>query len=381
MIYLFVYTRLENFDYRLIYAPDNQVLSQPIRNEFIDFAREVINTDYYGEILTPRNAIIKRDAKTLVGIGCNNRELGTVQMKKENREVRVFFGIYYDKELADSQIATMVEINFYKNLFTQYIAPKMSLSRRYEDQVNSIVQSVEIPDTIPNAYSEEINVNSEIDVCRIHSCKTNPYALIKACLRFKDIDAVTFLNTDAHASKAPLYKFHNATVVNSESEKDLHYADKEVINNGGIVQLPDDIDDDNSCIYRYIDKSMGILSRAGICPRKFITLFAKKCGLEVIEKGNIDTGKSVCKKVEKAEHIAPTSAIKEINAFHSSKEERRMEMAELQARYKSSGKIQEFNENNKPGATSTETSMQSVIDEIATIEKKTRNPFDLEKIN
>ena len=37
--YLFIYTRLDKFDYRLLYAPDIKILPSHIRDTFINFAR------------------------------------------------------------------------------------------------------------------------------------------------------------------------------------------------------------------------------------------------------------------------------------------------------------------------------------------------------
>ncbi len=69
--YLFIYSRLERFDYRLIYAPSQSFLPSPTRDDFVSFAREVINTDNVanGGLNTARWSVIRRGNKVLFGGG------------------------------------------------------------------------------------------------------------------------------------------------------------------------------------------------------------------------------------------------------------------------------------------------------------------------
>lgn len=221
MAYLFVYTRLESFDYRLIYAPSDKHLPQPNRGEFIDFAREVINTDVFGDIKSPRHAIIKREQYTLIGLGCNSVELGVIQSLVETRAIRVFIGVYFDHSLSDAQIQSFTEIGFYKDLYSQYITPLWHTNKRNETKVNSIVQPVEILESVSLSRSAEIKVNSCANLCEIYPCRVNVFSLLKSCIQYKDIDAVTLLNSEDHIKEATLYKFHNATIIGFEDTRTL----------------------------------------------------------------------------------------------------------------------------------------------------------------
>ncbi len=79
--FLFIYTRLDKFDYRLLYAPDKSFLPSPVREKFIDFAREVVNTDNLnnGRILAPRWSMMKENNLVLIGVGCYNNSLGVTE--------------------------------------------------------------------------------------------------------------------------------------------------------------------------------------------------------------------------------------------------------------------------------------------------------------
>lgn len=223
MAYLFIYTRLENFDYRLVYAPECSFLPKDIRSEFIDFAREVIDSDLFGDISSARNAMIKRGSKTMIGLGINAQELDVIESTVEKRSIRVFLGLCFDNAVSDAQLCTLLDQQYYRTLYKEYITPLWGTNRRYENKVNSNIQSIEIPAAERCPSHGVISVNQRNNVCQIHPADIDTFSLFKACIKNEYSDAVTLLNSENHILKAPMYKFHNATVLDSLSAKKVSF--------------------------------------------------------------------------------------------------------------------------------------------------------------
>lgn len=312
MAHLFIYTRLEKFDYRVLYAPDNQTLSGNMRNEFISFAREVINSDNFGDIQTPRYAMIKRGQKILVGIGCDTSIFGVQESTTETRRIRGFFGVFLEN-CSKRQLNTLSQIRFYQNLFETYVKPLWSLNRKEESKTNSVVQSINIEDSLADMASDShtVCVNTSSSVCEIFPNTIKSSELLASCILAENSDIVTSLNSDAHILNAPLYHFHNATIVGILENYTIKFASTSPKNKEGenISRFEHNrksatsewgenspirtrkksstrLDSDDGCISKIISKLISWMASCGINPKKFITLLADRFNLSVVDKND-----------------------------------------------------------------------------------------------
>lgn len=219
--YLFIYTRLDKFDYRLLYAPDIKILPSPIRDTFINFAREVINTDNIGNgpITSERWAMIKRDNLHLVGVGCYNNLLGHVESANEKRVVRGFFGLVFDS-YSQALSNKIFELDLYKDIFVNYVLPFWNLPKKDEYRTNSIIQEIDI-EACEKQDRGLISINDSPNICRVHSNMSSPYELFTSALSIKDADFVCNLNNSEHVLSHSLYAFKNITIVDNVSSFDI----------------------------------------------------------------------------------------------------------------------------------------------------------------
>lgn len=352
---IIAYSRLENHDYRLIYAPSKQLLSEPDRSEFTNFIREVINSDNFGSITAPRFAMIKRGDKCLIGVGCNNNFLGEVDTKIESREVRGFYGIVSDEPITWDQICLLCdsEISFYKAFFSKYIIPIWHTSKRDEDSINSIVEPIRLDvDTFPLSYID-IPINQDKDCCQIHSYVSDHRHLIYSCSLVKNGDIVVNINSEAHVISAPLYHFHNVTILNDKQNRLIEFNKKkhlEPVENLRVVRKNKSCRNEtpftkeNGCISRCIDKVEHFLGKYDISPMSFLKAFAKRHHMKVVKDvpndGNIIGAHSSLEEINQGEIHHP-SVSSEVEDFQKKKAHRRSFIEDLQAKFKENNSIEE----------------------------------------
>lgn len=330
MNYLFVYTRLEKFDYRLIFSPDNQTLPQPIRGEFIDFAREVVDTDNFGPIAIPRFAIVKRGNLSLIGVGCRNTVLGTCPSTEETREIRGFFGVVTDS-CSFEQINTLTNLEYYRYLFTKFIIPIWGISKREEDKINSIVQAITVPNTDLPFSQSLLDVNIDNNSCKVFPISTDAASLIKSCMSFNEVDAVVGLNSDKHILEAPLYIFHNVTICGVEEQSSLllKKEPRVILDSPPLKSVPEE----DRRIRRIIVKLAKYFSKYRISPIRFITLFTKKYNMKVVTS---DVPKDELDKISKVHHstVKPRTTtvdttLEELEDFKNRKGSRKNSIADI----------------------------------------------------
>lgn len=212
---LFVYSRLEKLDYRLIYAPPKSILSSPFRDDFIDFAREVVNVDNVlnGQINRLRWSLIKRENVVLVGIGCHNRQLGAQNVDFAGREVRGFFGVVINA-LNNDVINTLCDVKFYRNLYESFISPLWSITD--QRKVNSICQEVDIEETVINDIIR-VDINIDNSKFKIFPQNTEFKDVLYYAFRQDSVDVVFNLNNLQHITSADLYHFHNVTIIGNNN--------------------------------------------------------------------------------------------------------------------------------------------------------------------
>ena len=346
---LIIYTRLENFDYRLIYAPSKQILPEPHRSEFIDFIREVINSDNFGSIKSPRYAVIKRNDLFLIGVGCDNSCLGEVKSNIERREIRGFYGVVSNEPIKSSVIQFLSQLDFYKDLFSKHIIPKWHTSKRNEDDINSIVEpfNINVDEQLTPIF-DGLDINIDANLCKVYSDNIEPCSLINACLKCAIVDAVTNLNSEAHITSAPLYKFHNVTINESvfnktishkkqETEEFLEkrkkgYSDPAVTSTKKLR--------DEGCLSRCVDKVEHFLSKYSINPKSFLEIFAKRHHLRVISEKQVEESVLNSAPVQKSRlesiDISENVISSELDDFHNKRTHRRSLIEDLQTRYKES---------------------------------------------
>lgn len=218
-VYLFIYTRLDNFDYRLLYAPSEHMLPYPTRQKFIDFAREVINTDNLnnGTIAKPRWSIFKEDSLMLIGMGCYNELLGVVNQVCDTRSIRGFYGIVVDSP-CHSLLPIFGDIDFFRNIFSEYIKPIWALTKKDEHRVNSNIQMIELDDS-PNIFLRStLKLNVHNDICKILPENSSLRDIFLAIMDLQIADIVCNLNTEDHVVNNRLIPFHNITILGNNSE-------------------------------------------------------------------------------------------------------------------------------------------------------------------
>lgn len=365
---LFIYTRLERFDYRLIYAPDRKSLPSPVRDSFIAFAREVVNTDNMnnGAIRSPRWALIKEGNHILIGLGCYNRELGAETSGSEKRLIRGFFGIYFDNPCLDA-LSELTDLNLYRQIYAQYIQPLWSLTKKDEDKTNSAIQDIDVECSSTDSITTQIQLNEQQNKCLTLSDDVAIEALFRSALMCDKVDIVCNLNTIEHVFYASLYSFHNVTIIDNkreqiiallkEKEKLASYPSnsksdfqksKDKINEEINTQssqkrnYQENLNNDEE-YGKYVDILLRKFKCCKISVEKFLKVFAQKCGYILIpnkpnknDKGNINSRNSVSIK-KQADSLSNQQEelieSKEVEQFKSEQSKRRANVADLRRQY------------------------------------------------
>ncbi len=216
---LFVYSRLERFDYRLLYAPDSQKLPEPLRSEFIEFAREVINTDFFGDIREPRFALLKRGRLCLVGLGCYNKLLGDFDSHSETRTIRGFFGVLVEAPVP-SILSSLLNIDFYRKIYQEHVSKLWHLGKKDEERTNSVVCNIELPEQPDEPVLPSGDLNTDARICRVHPASTEVATLFSTALSCENADIALGLNSLNHATEGSMYHFHNISIVGCEKGSD-----------------------------------------------------------------------------------------------------------------------------------------------------------------
>lgn len=273
---LFVYSRLERLDYRLIYAPSKEMLAEPIRSEFIDFAREIINVDnaLNGDIETLRWSIIKRENIVMVGIGCANSQLGTSNKDFARRNVRGFFGVVINTP-NQNIINALCNVRFYQNLYNLFIIPLWNTTTTDQRKANSICAETNIEE-IESIDFKSIDVNIDNSRTKIFSQDISFKDILFSAFIHNSVDMVCNLNNLQHITSAELYKFHNATIIGNDNTTLHHLTGEEGEPGPG---------DAGGFEYESLaDKIIRHFKKYGLKIELFLKILANKCGCRVIKK-------------------------------------------------------------------------------------------------
>lgn len=215
--YLFIYSRLERFDYRLIYAPSQSFLPNPTRSYFVSFAREVINTDTVsnGNINANRWSLVRRGSKVLFGVGCYNQELGDCSSEIENRKVRGFFGMVfdYDEEYLPKDLFTL---EYFQGLYSSYMEPIWHAQKKDEFKVNSLVVIINIP--AKEEHPNFIELNTDRTRCKVLPESISQSDAINSALKMTDVEVVLGLNDIKHVTRAVLSQPRNVSLIGNNTE-------------------------------------------------------------------------------------------------------------------------------------------------------------------
>ncbi len=354
---LFVYSRLERLDYRLIYAPPKSILPEPIRSDFINFAREIINVDNVlnGSIDELRWSVIKRENVVMVGVGCVNEQLGSTYKDFAGRHVRGFFGVVINS-FNNGVINALCDVMFYQNLYKSFVLPLWSLTD--QSKANSVCMEIDIEETAVNDINR-VDINIDNSKFKILPQNIEFKDVIFSSLSHDSVDVVLNLNNLQHISSSELYHIHNATIIGYD-KVELHQLDnvKEgntIYNIGSSIELNEVGDGDNvvdeesdECKYdSCLEKILTKIERYGISLIELLYCLAKKFGYTLIKRIEDDGMSSQnqgqndakdCQILQKSEY--PQSEKNSDWNIDEKKEERRRNIKELQNEYK---KINEVN--------------------------------------
>lgn len=365
--YLFIYSRLERFDYRLIYAPSQSFLPNPTRNEFISFTREVINTDNIsnGKINATRWSLIRRGQKVLFGVGIYNKDLGDCSSDIETRNVRGFFGFVFNFEKG-----TLPEeyftLSFFQNLYSSYIMPLWHAGKKNENRINSIIQKIDV-------NIKEYRIDSFLELNTYSTtCKVLPEAVvisdaINSALNVNDIEIVLGLNNIKHVTSAPLLQFRNISIIGNLTEENIPISQNksqdspfksEVSTSNTSVQSRGrrTIIEDKSRYtttkseysdYEYLAELLyAKLKRCGINVKRVVANLAKKCGLCIIEQPIQGSFNQTFENNEKTNVYSQNEIADSQNdlaqaTINKEKAERRARFAEIRKKLSTSDEVSE----------------------------------------
>lgn len=352
--YLFIYTRLDNFDYRLLYAPDTKFLPSPTRDTFINFAREVINTDNTGNgsIKSKRWSMIKRNNLILIGLGCYNNLLGYVESKNERRDIRGFFGIVFDS-FSPTVSGKMFELDLYKDIFGNYVSPLWNLQKKDEFRTNSVIQEINI-ETYDKQNLKVISINDSSNVCRVHSDISSPYDLFSSALIKKETDFVFNLNNSDHVLSHSLYAFKNITIIGNVSGYDISL--KPVFQKGEkVIETTEKVRKDghrpNKSLSRkecelaeVADVIYQRLKRCGISTIDFLKALSARFGYSaqfVSEENDEEYSDStpMSEKKEASKTNSQEDVLVSINKYNQNKKERNESISSLKEQFKKEGHV------------------------------------------
>ena len=352
--YLFIYTRLDKFDYRLLYAPDIKFLPSPTRDIFINFAREVINTDNIGNgsIKSERWSMIKSNNLTLIGLGCYNNLLGYVESNNEKRVIRGFFGIVFDS--SSLTVSNRVfELDLYKEIFGNYVSPIWNLQKKDEFRTNSVIQEIDI-ETYDQQALGVISINDSPNICRVHSDKTSPYELFSSAIKKKETDFVCNLNNSEHVLSHSLYAFKNITIIGNVSGYDISLTpipqrEKKVIKTTEKVrkdgcQTKKTLSKKECELAEIADVIYQRLKRCGISTIDFLKALSSRFGYsaqfvneESNEEGDVST--SISRREEMSQTNSQEDASRSINEYNQNKKERNDSISSLKEQFKKEGHV------------------------------------------
>lgn len=312
--YLFIYSRLERFDYRLIFAPAQTFLPDPTRTEFCSFAREIINTDNVsnGKINSTRWSLIRRGNKVLFGIGIYNDELGDCSSDLETRKVRGFFGYVfnYEKGMLPEEYFSL---SFFQKIYSTYFMPLWHAGKKDEYKINSIIQQIDI-----NLIESNIDTQLHLNTSSV-SCKVLPESVavdnaINSALKLDDAEIVLGLNDIKHVTTAQLLQFRNVSIIGNNTEQNVPVSQTNPIDTpireGGlnnnkskvIIERERTSTSNNSRFDKTVDRSKreqsddedlanllySLLRQCGINAKRIAKALARMCGLVVEEQPFIE---------------------------------------------------------------------------------------------
>ena len=210
-----IYSRTYDCDYRVIVQPDYTQCPEIIQNEFIQFARQVINTDKFKEIENLRWAIMKEGNFILWGCGIYNKWVNTSYSHDFTNEriIRGFYGIVIH---CNQEIVLPFSNNFLGSLINDYIVPfwKVNHDKRLFEKERIIESYSEENITILSKTS--ITLNEDVYKSKIfpHDKKlVRDLFSLALSPEIKEIKLATGLNSTKHAQYACL---SNATVLNEK---------------------------------------------------------------------------------------------------------------------------------------------------------------------
>lgn len=398
--YLFIYSRLERFDYRLIYAPSQSFLPNPTRNEFISFAREVINTDNVsnGKINTARWSLIRRGDKVLFGIGIYNKNLGDCSSDIETRNVRGFFGLVfnYEKESLPKECFAM---SFFESIYSSYIMPLWHAEKKDEHKINSIIQKIDL-NVEDSCTDSPIKLNTHSSVCKILPETIVVDEAINSALSVEDIEIVLGLNDIKHVTSASLSQFRNISIIGNHTEDDIPVSNKKshvasVAHKEGRERHRDysstvsgqsnDKSKSVCCDYEHLaDVIYSKLKRCGVNVKRVVTSLAKKCGLYIADYPMHDSVNKMHSNSDN-NNALPYDVIdnsgQEITQSITDKEkaERRNRFAEIRKELSNSSNPQ----NNIEAGTSSKNPLNDVndLEDLKSLSPKDKDSFDIEDLN
>lgn len=386
---LFVYTRLSNYDYRLLFAPSLVNLPNPVRTSFVNFAREVINVDNIcnGDIVSPRWSLIKSEGIVLIGIGCYNNYLRPDDDGYVGPRVRGFFGIVIKDQEITKCLTTLLNEDYYKTLFNEYVFPLWE-ERRDSNKINSNIAMVDVETT--DIVIEDINnidLNTLTKKCKVSPDSFSVRELFISALRYDKVNIVCNLNNFGHIRTANLFHFSNATIIGNSENYEFEFEQEQ--DSDRIKDKPSDSEEgetsvtgpkgnDNDDIVVVAVKKL--LRKGGIVLDDFVRTLAKKCGLEVIPERKItEEDDSSChpglRKVNSSDFTKKT-----INLEKTIKEQE--SVAELVRNYEKDKlerliRIQNIQSNYKKKISNTDDELETVNTENVNDEKSDSLPMNI----
>jgi hypothetical protein len=202
---------------------------------FIDFIREVINTDnpLNGDIDEIRWSVFKIDNYVLWGIGCDNSKLSTLSRDKVGTPVRGFFGIISKLNIGE-KLVLPYDLRYFEKIYSEIINPVWE--SREERVLNNIDPTI-FPDDIHDIACIDSNnerlLNEKANYCVVYPSNTDIKLLAGSALSYSKINFVSGLNRAKHAEES-----HFMNAISKDCEK------KQVFNLA--IEIPDPIAIDDS---------------------------------------------------------------------------------------------------------------------------------------
>lgn len=208
----FVYTRNSDNDYKLVYAPNEEVCSKEDRLFFIKQARGCINIDAYGGSLNkPRWLISIRNKTLLFGFGINNSQLSTENVTDyTGTPVRGFFGMVI--KIENDELSVPFDIEYFKLFYLKYISSVWYASREEFKYIGVSVESDSNQYFYLEPKAHNININTNNSKTVILGNEYSIETIIEEILYLKkDISFISGLFDKQHAYNIE-YCYMNALV-------------------------------------------------------------------------------------------------------------------------------------------------------------------------